>query len=97
MIKYPVIEKLHRLNPIFFKPMLLSSFNNKVIVKIDKPRDNDNDPIIICDGCNSIILTEFVNALCFDKDLVNSIQSAKCVKEFFSEFPVYRRNVRIIE
>ncbi|KKN59629.1 hypothetical protein LCGC14_0540260 [marine sediment metagenome] len=97
LIKYPIIEKIHRMSSIFFKPIIISTLNNIEIVKIDKPRDDDNNPIIICDGCNTIIETDFVNALCFDKDFVHSIQCVECVKEYFSEIPIYRGKVRIIE
>lgn len=79
---------ISRLNPIFSKPIILTSLNQIEIIKIDKPRDNNNNPIIICDGCNSIILTEFVNALCFEKDYVHSIQCVNCVDEYFSEIPI---------
>ena len=73
---------------MFLRPMVLSTLDNVEIVKIDKPRDENNNIIIICDSCNSKILTDVVNALCFEKDYIHSIQCVSCIKEYFSEIPI---------
>ncbi len=78
---------IHRFDN-FFKNRhgIFQAFDSDGSVKsTELPGPPDYD--IICDGCNSMIIKDEVNALSFVPEAVHSIQCDKCVKKYFSKFP----------
>ena len=77
------IIMLNRNHSMWKQPMRLSSLNGEVLAVIPKPANT-----IICDGCNSIITTEYIGCLSFKKGYIHSAQCQDCIKEFFSTFRI---------
>ena len=78
---------LKRTHEIFNRNMTMKDFHGKLIFSI--PREHN---LIVCDGCNSLIITELIKCLSFKKGFIHSAQCENCVNEYFSEFKTVKEH-----
>lgn len=82
MGKRTKIMLLNRNHEIFRRPTLFITPNS--ITVIPKPKH-----IIICDGCNDLITSDYIKCVTFDGGKsIHSAQCEKCIKKFFSKIPI---------
>lgn len=77
------IVKIHRNSVFWSHPIVISSLEGEVLARIPKPEN-----MIICDGCNVLITTEFINCLSFKKGFIHSAQCDVCVAQYFSKYKI---------
>jgi len=82
------IIKIPRDHERFRRPMIITDSFNNVVAEIKKPVDENNEIIIVCDGCNRIIETPFILCLSFKKGHIHSAECQGCVDKYFSDLPI---------
>jgi len=80
------ILKVPRSSDIFSIPAKFVSIDNDgklQFTMLSRPRN-----VILCDGCNEKIDSEYIYCLVFTEGYIHSAQCQKCVDEYFSDLPV---------
>ena len=83
------IMMVGRDNPIF-KNRSMKFYHLKGETLIMHKLPTVPDSVIVCDGCNNLILDDEVGLLMLEKDHCWGTQCKSCIKEYFSTLPVVK-------